>query len=341
MTGPSGLADRKRRWGTGCAFLDVDRDARLDLFVANYIDLDLATAPTPDSGLCRYKGVPVACGPPGLTGGTNALYRNRGDGTFARRLGRLGHREGAAALRARRRDAGLRQRRLDRHLRRQRLQPERAVPQPPRRHLRRHRRPGRLRLQPGRQAAGRHGRRHRRLRSQRLARHRQDELRRRHLVALRQHRHRAAAKTGRFNPASASTRAGSGWGAGFADFDNDGWLDIFLTNGHVYPEVRQIRTEAGYEQRKVVYRNVGGRFEDVTMRLGRAGDHAEGRPRHGVRRSRRQRHRRRRRQQHPRHPRPVPDDRAGRPPLARRAADGHARRTATRSAPASVSSPAR
>ena len=59
-----------------------------------------------------------------------------------------------------------------------------------------------------------------------------------------------------------------GWGAGFADFDNDGWLDIFLTNGHVYPEVRQIRTEVGYEQRKVVYRNLGGRFDDVTMRLG-------------------------------------------------------------------------
>jgi hypothetical protein len=59
-----------------------------------------------------------------------------------------------------------------------------------------------------------------------------------------------------------------GWGAGFADFDNDGWLDIFLTNGHVYPEVRQIKTEAGYEQRKVVYRNVNGQFEDVTEQLG-------------------------------------------------------------------------
>ncbi len=59
-----------------------------------------------------------------------------------------------------------------------------------------------------------------------------------------------------------------GWGAGFADFDNDGWLDIFLTNGHVYPEVRQLRTESGYEQRKVVYRNVGGHFEDVSERLG-------------------------------------------------------------------------
>jgi hypothetical protein len=59
-----------------------------------------------------------------------------------------------------------------------------------------------------------------------------------------------------------------GWGAGFVDLDNDGWLDIFLVNGHVYPEVRKLKTEAGYEQRKVVYRNVQGRFEDVTDRLG-------------------------------------------------------------------------
>jgi enediyne biosynthesis protein E4 len=59
-----------------------------------------------------------------------------------------------------------------------------------------------------------------------------------------------------------------GWGAGFIDLDNNGWLDLFLVNGHVYPEVEQIRTEAGYQQRKVVYRNVGGRFVDVTERLG-------------------------------------------------------------------------
>ena len=68
--------------GHGCAFVDYDRDGLLDL-VANYIDLDLATAPTPDSGLCRYKGEPVACGPPGLKGGKNALYRNLGGGRFA------------------------------------------------------------------------------------------------------------------------------------------------------------------------------------------------------------------------------------------------------------------
>src|SRR4029077_8757401 len=82
VTRAAGLANARTRWGTGCAFLDYDRDGRLHLFGAQHIDPHLATAPTPDSGLCRYKGIKVACGPPGLAGGKNALYRNKGDGTF-------------------------------------------------------------------------------------------------------------------------------------------------------------------------------------------------------------------------------------------------------------------
>ena len=56
-----------------------------------------------------------------------------------------------------------------------------------------------------------------------------------------------------------------GWGCGFIDYDNDGWPDILLCNGHVYPEVEQLKTEAGYPQRKILYKNLrNGRFEEVS-----------------------------------------------------------------------------
>ncbi len=79
----AGVAGSGKAWGTGCAFVDYDRDGYLDLVVANYVDFDLATAPAPgDRPTCVWKGVPVMCGPRGLAGAKNILYHNRGDGTF-------------------------------------------------------------------------------------------------------------------------------------------------------------------------------------------------------------------------------------------------------------------
>jgi hypothetical protein len=79
----AGIASNEQRWGAGCCFLDYDRDGYLDLFVANYVNFDPKKVPRPgESSLCRYNGIPVPCGPQGMAGGTNLLYRNRGDGTF-------------------------------------------------------------------------------------------------------------------------------------------------------------------------------------------------------------------------------------------------------------------
>jgi hypothetical protein len=79
----AGVGGSGKAWGTGCAFVDYDRDGRVDLMVANYVDFDLSTTPAPgERASCIWKGVPVMCGPQGLPGAKNILYHNRGNGTF-------------------------------------------------------------------------------------------------------------------------------------------------------------------------------------------------------------------------------------------------------------------
>lgn len=268
ITKAANLLDARTRWGTGCAFLDYDRDGRLDLFVANYIDLDLKTAPVPESGLCRYKGVPVACGPPGLAGGKNALYRNTGRGTFedvsqASGILKANGTYGLGASTLDFDDDGW----IDVYV---------ANDSNPAALYRNNHdgtftdigvRAGCAFSQDGKPQAGMG-------------------------VGIGDFDRSGTMDIVKTNFAGdtstlyANTGAGFcedrtfasglgintrwlGWGAGLVDLDNNGWLDIFLVNGHVYPEVAQIRTEAGYRQRKVVYRNLeNGRFEDVTDALG-------------------------------------------------------------------------
>jgi enediyne biosynthesis protein E4 len=77
------LYEGNTRWGSGCTFLDYDRDGHLDLFVANYVDLHLERLPKPGANpYCNFKGVAVNCGPRGLAMPRNYLYSNQGDGTF-------------------------------------------------------------------------------------------------------------------------------------------------------------------------------------------------------------------------------------------------------------------
>jgi hypothetical protein len=79
----AGVAGTGKEWGTGCAFIDYDRDGKVDIAVANYVHFDLAKVPEPGSQSgCVWKGTPVMCGPRGLPWTTNILYHNLGNGRF-------------------------------------------------------------------------------------------------------------------------------------------------------------------------------------------------------------------------------------------------------------------
>ncbi|MCU1267827.1 MAG: ASPIC/UnbV [Acidobacteria bacterium] len=81
VTEKAGVGDP--RWSAGAAFVDFDNDGNLDLFVSNYVAFDFNNLPDFGKGkLCQYKGVPVQCGPRGLPGDGDSLYHNNGNGTF-------------------------------------------------------------------------------------------------------------------------------------------------------------------------------------------------------------------------------------------------------------------
>ena len=257
-----------QRWNTGCAFLDYDRDGHLDLFVANYIDFDPKTAPLPESGPCLYHNIMVACGPPGLQGGKNILFHNNGDGTFTdvsqksgilKTSGTYGlgvlvadfdndgwpdiyvaNDSTSSALYKNNHDGTFTD-----------IAIEAGVAYSP---------DGKPQAGMGVSAVDYDCDGNLDLVKTNFAGD---------TASLYRNMGNMTFDDQTFQAGLGRVTRFLGWGVGFLDFDNDGWPDILIANGHVYPEVGETDSEAGYRERKVLYRNLGNRkFADVSMDAG-------------------------------------------------------------------------
>jgi len=281
----AGVAGPATRWGAGCCFLDYDRDGRLDLFVASYVNFDPAQAPKPGANdYCRYNEIAVPCGPLGYAGGTNVLYRNRGDGTFedvseasgiARPRGpaamvfvpsgwRASGTYGMGAAAADFDDDGwpdiyvasdtapslLYRNNHDGTFR------EIAIPA------------GAALDENGVSLAGmgvgvgdydNDGRLD-------IVRTNFSEQ-----VTTLYRNFGGGFEVTSLKAGLGVNRKYVGFGVDFFDFDNDGWKDLFLANGHVYAQLDGRKLHLTYRQPRVLYRNLGtGRFADVSAAAGPA-----------------------------------------------------------------------
>src|SRR3984893_12606751 len=265
----AGVAGSGKAWGTGCAWVDYDRDGHLDLMIANYVDFDLATAPAPgERPSCMWKGVPVMCGPRGLASAKNVLYHNRGDGTFedVTTKAHIDRTDGHYAFSVSTLDFdddGW----PDIYV---------ACDSTPSILYRNNHdgtftdvgvTAGAAFNEDGREQAGM---------GSTIGDYNGDG----HLDIFKTNFSDDTSTLYRNNGdgtfTDATTAAGLGlyaqylgWGTMFFDFDNDGWPDLILVNGHVYPEVDKQHLGSTYKEPRILYHNNSdGTFSDISASAG-------------------------------------------------------------------------
>ena len=270
VTAKVGLPVTGTRFGSGCTFLDYDHDGRLDFFVANYVNLDLSKTPKPGKGeYCVWKEIPVMCGPRGLPLAFNALYHQEADGTFrdvsaAAGILKPGGRFALQAVSADFDNDGW---------------PDIYVACDTTPSLM-YRNRGNGTFEERGVEAG-------------VAYNADGRLQAGMGVAVGDFNNDGfldIAKTnfsgdltslylnedGKYftdvsGPAQLGVRQLLGWGLAFLDVDDDGWKDLLIVNGHVYPEVDNAKVDDRYRQPTLLFRNLrNGKFEDLTVKAGPA-----------------------------------------------------------------------
>jgi enediyne biosynthesis protein E4 len=269
VSNKAGVAGTGKAWGSGCAFVDYDRDGSLDLIVANYVDFDVSTAPGPgERASCMWKGAPVMCGPRGLPAAKNILYHNRGDGTFedVTTKAHIDRADGHYAL-------GISTLDFDEdgwpdiyvacdstasilyHNNRDGTFTDVAVTA------------GAAFNEDGRAQAGM---------GATVADFDGDGRLDIFKTNFSDDTSTLYHNNGDGTFADVTFAAGLGlhtqylgWGAMFFDFDNDGWPDLIVANGHVYPEVDKYHLGSSYQEPRILYHNNGdGTFTDVSASAG-------------------------------------------------------------------------
>jgi len=265
----SGVAGSGKAWGTGCAFVDYDRDGRLDLMVANYVDFDLSTAPAPgERASCVWKGVPVMCGPRGLAGAKNILYHNQGNGKFedVTAKAKIDQTSGHYAFSVSTLDfdddgwpdiyvaCDSTPSILYRNNRDGTFSDVAVVA-------------GAAYNEDGREQAGM---------GSTIGDYDGDgrlDIFKTNFSDDTSTLYRNNGN-GTFDDVTFAAGLGLytrylGWGTMFLDFDNDSWPDLLLVNGHVYPEVDKQNLGSSYEEPRILYHNNGNKtFSDISSQAG-------------------------------------------------------------------------